>query len=283
MGNEIKFRAEITSDGLYLEAEFYSQPVDTEDSASSQSNKDGGSESNGSSSSGSGDSSKVKFEAVFQSVVSYVESNGTPGYQNGEEVTVTDLASVNWDAFACNTTQDASNATVISCTLQTSDLNFEVVVHIVDQSTTVSGVAVNPTGVKIDVNFAKSSSNYLAVIVGFQSQSSDSSQDGEMSVDGGNDKRTSTQGSVNFANFGFFSWVTTATINGQTINVINSNLTSNSNTGLQEMVFSFETAEIGELYWDPVLAVQGTSKLSNGAVSVWPSLFLLAALAVLAL
>ena len=183
-------------------------------------------------------------------------------------------------SFECSsTTVDGVNGQ--NC-IVTSDL-ITISIYLVESPVTVSGVDIDPTSAKLDVIINKEDSRNLALIVGFQGEDYDNEDDYEVHPeieDEDDKKRDANQKELSFGDHGYFSWVETATINDATVDVLNSEVISDDADGLNEIIFSFETDEVGVLYWDPVLAVKGTSLLTGNAGVMVPLFGMVAAMLV---
>jgi hypothetical protein len=120
----------------------------------------------------------------------------------------------------------------------------------------------------------------LNLVSSVEDQQEDSESDEERS---GFSKSDESQ--VSFGTVAFFSWIKTATINGNTVNVLNSALEQLSSGEVSDgdhgsrVVFSFDSTVQGPIAWDPKLS--WSAPLSNtlsGAESIVPGIALLVAL-----
>jgi len=249
LGNELKFHAEVDSDGLFVELEYKSHTNSTE--------------------------SEIKFRTVVSFLYEYQETNNKDGYQEGEDTLVTkwDLGNINWSSFSCSTS--GSSPTVYSCDVESTVVGATI--HVSDGVSAVSGVPLKPSGAKIDLYLEKSSVNPIAVAIGFRSETDEDFEVESESDEEAEGFTSASEKQVSIGTDAFFSWVETATLGSETINVINSGLIDGSDlddaSGQYDYVmFSFVTTSSGQIVWDPKASVGSTISSASGLV---PSTMLL--------
>ena len=161
-----------------------------------------------------------------------------------------------------------------------------MVAYLTSESVIVSGTPVRPTGAKVDIkiNKLKRTANTkialqvkLASSVEKQTEENESDEQKE-----GFTKAAEKQ--VSFGDSAFFSWIKTATINGVSVNVLNSALEEVASKDVESgehgnrVVFSFDSVEQGPIVWDPKLSWSADS-LTSSVSAVVPCFALLAFLA----
>jgi len=217
----------------------------------------------------------LQYRLELEQIVEFQDDNGNKQWDGGEEVSVINLdqKQLNWNDIVCMQNDDSWN-----CSASTTDGTVYCAVHLVGVLKPVSGDNVRPTSMKLDVHINKAnkrSGTYIAVV--FKVKAKEKMETKDVSTENQEGVTKKKEKEVSFAGSGFFSWVTEATVNGNTVQVLNSPLQPFDDNKLESgeacnrIVFVFDSTDSGPIVWDPKLGV-------NGSSFVAPSFFMMAVL-----
>jgi len=213
---------------------------------------------------------KKMFEIRWAGVIEYTENGAAAGYQKGEEVTTVNFGddTTVWNNISC--TNPGANW---DCEVQSQDGQYKFVVHIVANVTAVGGVPIKPTSTKLDVFVNKASRTpNTRIALFFRTKATDKQAIAQQSDEQKSGFSNFTEKQITLESGGFFSWMTHATLNGQPVDILNSELIADSSDGSfhsNKVYFAFDSVDAGPIVWDPKI------DLPDSGSSLLPSLFLI--------
>ncbi len=203
---------------------------------------------------------ELSIEVRFRMIVEYVDSNANGIYDTGldtfvKEVLLNSFAPPTYSALVI----DGANVHYIHIT--TSDGVFGIHAYIPEEFTIVNGSLITPTQVKIDIEingfiFTDGSSD-LALYTRLSSESDyetrTQTEDEDSGYTSGEEEVETSDGGQNTA---FFSWATTATIDGISKPVETTSLATDDELGSeQKMYICYPRGN--HIYHDPKVGVAG--------------------------
>jgi len=168
-------------------------------------------------------SDELHFRLRFEDLVEFTDQNGNFQYDSTDPNTLYALSDFTWNPVTYN-----QSAVSFDVFLSSVDGTLAFVVHIAGVVFETGSTSVRPSSLKIDVLINKQDkapANYLALFTRFASGNGETHSFRNSSDEEDEGFVHDREHQVSFGNNGFFSWATTATVNGQNITVINSNLT----------------------------------------------------------
>jgi hypothetical protein len=195
-----------------------------------------------------------ELRVYFQSVVAY-DSKQTSAYSGGATVgNAYDLSAAKWNPFACPL--DASTGKY-TCTAQTTDGVFTGKFEFSGQSfVSNQSMTFGPDDIKITViidsfKYDGSANSDTRLALGCIGKASVDYKDKDPS---GKSHTVNTGGSA-------FSWSTSATADGATVDVLNSDVTFADDGGDKKFAlwFSFAASKPNNVNWDPVVSTDDSA------------------------
>jgi len=223
------------------------------------------------------DTTKTEFKIRIMSLVEFIESGETAGYQADEDTTVQNWEFIgNWNNFVGPVDLESnSEGRLQTFSAVTQDGAFEVRSYVTEALANVnftSMTQLNPKEIKMDFNvdftsYYSQGGTYLALesriksgrrITGSESGTWEAS---EVLIDGDDGAG------------GSFSWVESAqTFGGQNVDIIASALeyldTDDDDWAEYRIYFTFDTTEHTKFFWDPVAYINGAEARAIPAVFV---------------
>jgi hypothetical protein len=195
-------------------------------------------------------------KALFRidSLVEYVNQDGQPGYnpKDDREVSTKDLTALNW-VFACTKHSDQ----YWSCSMDSAG-NMNFTFHVVGEVVRRTGLPdLLPNGVEFDVDFVKSTANPVAFLCRYEAEVELESDDTDESPTEKDDDVRGDKDTLKVSG-GRFSWLKTATLNGNPVPV---EVFAQDD---KDFTFAFATTATGVVTWDPFVAANFRS--SAGAL-----------------